>query len=615
MPSSSFTELRTLLRNAWVVDRKLTPSDWAASYRILGDHASSEAGPWSNDRTPYLVGIMDEVLNEDLEALVVLKGAQVGFSESMRNVLGFWIDSDPGPTLFVLPSEQAARELVDERLKPFIQECQRLQAKRTGRAEDEKLSSLRLSSMSVYMGWAGSPQALATRPIRYVVCDEVDKYPAFSGREADPISLALKRVTTYGHRSRAIIGSSPTTRLGNIWRWWETCGEQLDFQVPCLHCKKYQRWTWPQIRWPKAEEAEPRVGFADRVEMEGLAYYSCVHCGGRIKESDKHDALVQGRWVGLDQGVEATGEIMGERRSTRRIGMRIPSFYSPWVSFSKLASEFIRAEGDAGSTMDFRNSRLAEPFEELVSRLRPSLIRGKADRAEAPGIVPPWAVALFAAADTQQDRFYYTVRAWGAGFRSQLVGHGVVPELGDLKAATLDREWLGTNGQKVQCGALLIDSGGNRTNEIYQFAQSDPERIAPTKGAGGTVKRPYTLSKIGDSGIYLRVLDVDYYKNLLTRLITGDENRWMPHSQVDDDYCSQMASEHKVLDPKTRNFKWALVASGAPNHYWDCEVIQAAAADMVGLATGGEPINEEQAIVQEQQNTVQQWTNDWRHRW
>ena len=37
---------------------KLTVSQWAEKYRIL-DESSNFSGQWSNDITPYLVGIMD----------------------------------------------------------------------------------------------------------------------------------------------------------------------------------------------------------------------------------------------------------------------------------------------------------------------------------------------------------------------------------------------------------------------------------------------------------------------------------------------------------------------------------------------------------------------------
>ncbi|MDD0832089.1 phage terminase large subunit family protein, partial [Escherichia coli] len=70
---------------------KLGPSQWAEKHRRLGDDESSEPGPYTFDRTPYWRAVCDAIL-ENVEEVVCLKGAQVGWSEICRNVLGYWID-------------------------------------------------------------------------------------------------------------------------------------------------------------------------------------------------------------------------------------------------------------------------------------------------------------------------------------------------------------------------------------------------------------------------------------------------------------------------------------------------------------------------------------------
>ena len=42
---------------------ELNVSEWAERYRVLDAKSSALPGPWRNDKTPYLVGIMDEFLN------------------------------------------------------------------------------------------------------------------------------------------------------------------------------------------------------------------------------------------------------------------------------------------------------------------------------------------------------------------------------------------------------------------------------------------------------------------------------------------------------------------------------------------------------------------------
>ena len=48
----------------------------------------------------------------------------------------------------------------------------------------------------VTIAGANSAAGLASRPVRIVLCDEVDRYPSSAGTEGDPIRLAAKRATT-----------------------------------------------------------------------------------------------------------------------------------------------------------------------------------------------------------------------------------------------------------------------------------------------------------------------------------------------------------------------------------------------------------------------------------
>lgn len=608
--SSPAAEWSAAEARAWAPPERVTPSQWAERYRVLPPSLAAEAGPWRNDRTPYLIDIMDAVLDPHVAVIVVLKAAQVGFSECLRNLLGYWIDQDPGPAMLVMPSEASAREQVEERIRPLIHDTPQVSQHLTGDPNDVKLSAVRFDSMTIYTGWAGSPQALATRPIRYLVCDEVDKFPSFAGKEADPISLALKRLTTYGHRAKAIIGSTPTTRHGAIWKWWEAAGTKLDYATPCPHCGEYQVIPWQQIKWDKVDGT--RTHAADTIVRKALGYVECRHCKRRIVESHKAAMLRRGRWITEGQTVQADGTVTGDRPQSRTVGFRLPAILSPWVSYSQLAGEWLACDGDPGRAMDFRNSRLAEPFEELASTTKPSSIRDRAAKAPPSKIVPQWAEATIATADTQKDHWYWVLRSWSKGMRSQLVDFGVAYSWEQLLADTLNRQ-LSYGGGYMQPIALLVDSGGSRTEEIYQLAAQNPAQIRPCKGASNPMRQPYQLTRIGTTGVYLTLIDTGHYKDMLHRLVSIDPDvtRWQVCRDVNDDYIAQMASEHKVLDPKTRKLVWTPTTSHAANHFWDCEVLQCAAADMANFAQ----IVEQPQQAQPRPAESSDWVGGHRGRW
>lgn len=617
LAEASQTNFRSLVAERLAPPRRLLPSEWTEQNRTLTAAESAEPGPWRNDRTPYLVGILDAAVDPLVEELVFVKPTQVGGSECGRNLLGFWIDNDPGPTMLVMPSETAVDEQIKERIRPLLENTAALSRHLSPHKGDNTMSSIKLATMPLYFGWAGSPQSLASRPCRRVLFDEVDKYPPFSGREADPISLGTERTATYGHRRLIVKWSTPTTEDGLIWQAFQNCGDRRHFMVPCPHCGTYQRLRFEQIKGFKNAPGKNKAERADAIVTQRLAYYVCEDpdCGLQILDWHKPKMLSRGRWVSEGQEVAPDGEITGPRPDSKRVGFHISALYSPWRTFSEVAAQFVLAEGDAGATQNFRNSWLAEPHRDLVAQPRASVIRSKANDAPPPLIVPRWCQALIATADTQKDWFALAIRAWGWGFRSQLIYHGEAGSFEELYNATLLAQFkIESSGDRVTSPAwLLIDSGGDRTPDVYDFSLSDPTRIIPTKGQPGTRQAKPITTTILHSGVVLRNINVDFYKDRLYSLIHDDDaTKWMPHSEVSDAYCNEMAAEHKTRDRKPpHRLSWQIKHSGARNEAWDLEVLQVAAADMANI--GAAPRDPEPEADQE--GRVANPLTSYRNRW
>ncbi len=555
----------------WAKPSALTPSTWAETHRVLPPSMSAEPGPWRNARTPYLMGVMDAVAHPSTEMIVVQKAAQVGFSEAFRNVFGWMVMQAPGPMLLVLPSEQSARDVVEERIMPLLETTPALRPYLSANPWDSKINAIKLKTMSIYIGWAGSPGSLASRPIRYVICDEVDKYPPYSGREADPVRLAITRTTTFGYRRKIILLSTPTTSSGAIAQAYAACPDRRQYELACPHCHAYAVPAFSQIRWPKPDGLGPRQ-LAERILREHAAFYVCTNCGGVTTDAARNTLLAHGRWTG-GQGAS-------------RVGFHLPGIVSPWRSFSDAAAEFIMAADDPPAQQHFRNSYLGEPVEEVVIKAAPSEIKA---HATGPRTVPSWATGVFASADVQHDRMYLIIRAWGPQYRSRLLYAGVVTSFEELGRIAFGSAFPREDGNgQVSAQILMIDSG-DRTDEVYDFSRRDP-RISCCKGASAHMTKPWYPSKMA-SGIMLRVFDTSHYKDLLSRLMSHeDKTLWQIPTDSTEDYLLQMRSERKIFDRKRRREVWAPVSSGAANHFWDCEVLQCAAADMSGVTLQALPL-------------------------
>lgn len=513
---------------------------------------SAEPGQYRLARTPYARGIMDAIREPGVEEIWIVAGTQVGKSTIQENLLGYWIDNDPGPALVVKPSESACEQYVRERLRPLLQGS--LPHHLLPDPHDNTLSVTRLDTMPVFMAWAGSPQSLASRACRYVLLDEVDKFPPFAGREADAVSLARERTATFLHRRRIVGVSTPTTRDGLVWQNYEACGEKRSFHLPCPRCGRFAPLTWQQVKWDKPDGMS-RAKLAETIESQRLAWYECAGCGARLTDGDKIRMLDGGRWVGIGG-------------PSRRIGFHLSSLYSPWRTFSDMAAEFIRADGDVSLTMSFRNSRLAEPFEIQLGAREPGVIRRKIGLSRPAGDIPGWAIALFATVDVQQDHLWYVLRSWGYGFRSCLHSYGRVGTFDDLHRAIFSGE--------VEPVIVAVDAQYRRP-EVFEYCKRLPTRIVAAQGVT-PINGPMVRAVI-ENGVTVLKLNPFLTKSRLSELIEdSDETRWLPHSGCDDQYVTQLVSERQILDAKTGIRRWEKKYSGAANHLLDCEAMQVGVA-------------------------------------
>lgn len=525
---------------------------------------------------------MDAVVEPHVRELVMMWATQIGKSTAIENVVGYWAAEDPGNALLTMPNEESVKETIAERIKPMVEASPNL---RDICDPDRDISAnhVDFTTMSLYGAWATSPASLARRSCRYLLNDECDKFPTYAGKEGDPISLGRKRLQTYGHRRREISVSSPTTRNGTIYKLWELCGDRRFYFCPCPHCGEYQRLVWQQVKWEKLDipDAAKRASI---VQQGKLAWYECLHCKQRITDWHKPKMLAHGRWLSETQTIRKDGTVEGYRPQAASVGFHLSTIYSPWVTWPELVADFIKAQNDPGKTQDFYNSLLAEPFDNTVSKTQAGTIRKKSDASKHErGVVPSWATGVFATVDTQKDWFKVHIGAWGFGYRYQLVQEMTCQTFEEVYAASFATYPMEGSKVGVQPNAMLIDSGGSRTNEVYEFAQRDPGRIFPTKGSSHQMRRPFQVSQLED-GTVLRLIDTIYFKDMLNRLIHDqDESKWMPHREVSEQFCIEMASEHKIIERGKNIETWVKKTSGARVEAWDCETLQCAAAYMANL--------------------------------
>ncbi len=445
----------------------LTVSEWADGYRKLSSEASAEPGQWRTDRAPYQRGIMDAINDIDVETVVVQSSAQVGKTEFLLNMIGYHIDNDPAPIMLVQPTLDMAQAFSKDRLAPMLRDTPAIRGKvKDVRSRDSGNTLLHkvFPGGHITLAGANSPASLASRPIRIVLGDEVDRYPVSAGVEGDPVMLVSKRTNTFWNRKKIWV-STPTTKgtsriealyLGSSMEQW--C-------VPCPSCGEHQPFSWAQIKFDYDKETQ----------MCTKAEHACRSCGALHPKQDWHQE--DGKWI-------------ARKPNAKTRGFHLNEFASPWKQWETIVEEFHTAKlGGQETQKVWTNTSLGETWEEEGEQIEDEQLMKRLEGYKHG--VPNQVKVLTAAVDVQDDRFEIEIVGWGAGKESWGIRYDKL--YGDLKQQDiwrqldeyLSRSWSNAEGKKFVPAITCIDSGGHFTTEVYRFCKPrEARRIYAIKGKG-----------------------------------------------------------------------------------------------------------------------------------
>lgn len=457
--------------------RKPVPlSAWADEHRIIGDGAGPEPGRWRTERTPYMRAIMDAVTSPSVTEVVMCTGVQLGKTELLLNTVCYYVQYDPSPILLVEPSEDLARDIGQDRIDAMITaspelrplfgldaECRK--STKTGRL---KLDTKRFPGGFLKLASAASPTALKSRPIRVILCDEVDTFPPRS--DGNAVDMAIARASNFVDRKVLLTSTPGTLASSEIWRRLGHCA-RYEYHIPCPHCGAASAWSWSMVHWDDDDPATARM--------------ECPACGGVIRDGScaPYPLLARGEWVCVS-GDPSDGHL----------GFHLPGLYSPWMSLSGMVSEWLAATHarDVDRLRTFIQDRLAEPWDERPPAWHERTSDQAGDRFEDS---PDHTAVryLTAGVDVQRDRVEISVWGFGPNMESWAVSHTVFT--GDPLATTVwqhVREFLATpvemkDGRQGRIYAACIDSGdGYSTQMVYRFcAPLEKFRVVAVKGVGG----------------------------------------------------------------------------------------------------------------------------------
>lgn len=595
-------------RQAGKPPERISIAEWAERKRVLTNAAAK--GPYRCEMVPALRPLMGFAKNPFIEEIVLAKSAQIGGTDAVINIVGYYVDQDPSPIMFVLAdADTAIEEMSRQRIQPMFQDSDQL-SHLPDKDQWTKQELLFRNGSRITFGWASSVGRLASRPYRIVIFDEIDKDGyGQTTNEADSISLGKERTDTFAN-ALILLLSTPTIEGSRLDQQLKSCDIVYDNHAPCPHCSQYQPLRWSlkystgciDGQYRDKDGVYRQIGGvvweggrqATREQIEA-ARYVCGECGSLWTTIEKNHAVQQAIPV---PRTEPTGQ-------ERKVGLHVNRLYSlfPGGRLERMVGKWIEAvnSGDLKQVQGFVNSALAEPFKQVTAQASQSdILQARTDLP--PRTVPESAVCLTCGVDNQKYGFWFTVRAWAPGFTSWLIDYGFLASWEDVESLLFETAYPyeHDDSQSLSIWRVGIDIGGGQfeegmsmTEEVYWWVRQNGVgrgcRVWCTKGASNTLASKVQAGKPLDKtpsgkpipgGLQIVSLDTgklkDAYHYRLQQTVQNEPQAAYLHSEVGEDYAKQIRSEQKRVDRKGVE-SWIHVRG--ENHLLDCEAIAHALVD------------------------------------
>lgn len=461
----------------------LTVTEWAEKRRRLSTESSAEPGPWRTSRTPYLREPMNAFTDPRVRRIVMVAASQVGKSELELNIIGYIIDEDPGSILFVHPTTIDAKEFSKLRIAPEIRDCPTLRRKVAApKSRDSGNTVLQKTYPGGILTMCGSTEAhaLASKPIRYVLGDERDRWATSAGNEGDPWGLAMARQTTF-YNAKAVEVSTPTVKNASAIADSYAEGTMERWKSQCPHCGEYHEIQWKDIRY---EYETKEVNKKKTYKVKSIMYV----CPGCAAVSDEVTMKRQpARWEADNPDAYAQG--------VRSFWLN--AFVSQWASWESIILKFLNAVGNSRKLQVVYNTCFGELWEDRGELEDEDSLMAR--REEYPAELPDGVLVLTAGVDTQDNRLEYEVVGHGHFGETWGIEKGIVMGRPDdektwakLDEVLFDRVFHFADGLGLRLSMTFVDEGGHFTQDVRRQCRARiGKKVFCIKGMPGPDK-PYT---------------------------------------------------------------------------------------------------------------------------
>lgn len=549
-----------------------TVSQWADKYRYIASSTSAYGGRWSTDNAPEFRYIMDCVNDPNVEQISMMICSQSGKTEALLNVLGFYIHTDPCPILILQPTEDMAASFSKERINPTIKATPVLN---NIIDVDKKSPENNINYKSFpggYMVILGTqtPSKLASRPIRIILADEIDRFATDAGGEGDPLQLAKKRTANFWNRKWVQVSTPTDEGVSRIEPLYNESSKDK-YYVTCKDCGEKQFMKWEQIHWDKEKD-----DLGKTIHHPETAHYVCEHCGSLWDDVDRLYAIAHGEWISHNPEV------------TSHKGFHLPRFSTSMCSrLEDIVREFIVAKESPMRLKVFVNTVLAQTWKHGSETVKASQLLERREEWDD-DVMPENSCYITGSVDVQGDRIELMLTAWGASSEQWCLEHRRFYgdpvkdwEVWDTLEKYLKKQFWSEHYQRhFSIERLVIDSGAY-TEHIYKYCYDKPKDldipVLPIKGSNQTNHPIYKLTQSKKYKKELYIIGTQQAKTVIYQnLAIKDHGASYCHFNMRQDYefFEQLTSHVRVLKTVSgkSEYVWQKKKEGARDEIIDLMV-------------------------------------------
>lgn len=470
--SYGFDKVLSKIRTTLTPPEPLTVSEWAEKYRRLSAESSSSAGKLKLSNAEYQREMLDVFSNPKTKKVIYMTSSQVGKSTCIETIHGYYMHQKPCPMLNVNATGQMAEEFSKSRITPMIRDTPVLsELFSKGNRAKSTISRILFPSGTMSFAIASSPASLASRPVKVLTMDEVDRYEIT--KEGDSVQIAIKRTMTFWD-SKILLASTPANEGSSIIEAQYLLSDQRKFHIKCKDCDHEQIFKWKNVKW--------KIDSNKRPVPESI-HYECEACLYQMSDLDRYRAIKKGRWV-------------ASMPFTGIAGFHLSELYSPWRTLEQIIDSFLECKNSPELLQVWTNTCLGETWKETGESIDPSslMIRSTEYRISKHTLPSSKIVSITVGVDVQKDYLQYEVVGWGEHDESwcleigELMGNTEDQDTMQLLDDIVNQRWVHpTEKRHVSVKMMFVDSGYRATTVYDYVMNAHASNVKAIKGRAGKI--------------------------------------------------------------------------------------------------------------------------------